>query len=50
MKAFQSKFAKSFNIVSIPRFLLFDQTGKLISLNAPKPSDKDIYEFIDKLL
>ncbi|SDE02925.1 TlpA family protein disulfide reductase [Niabella drilacis] len=47
---FQSKFAKSFNIVSIPRFLLFDQTGKLISLKAPKPSDKDIYEFIDKLL
>lgn len=48
--AWQSELCGNYHINSIPRFLFFDKDGKVISLNAPRPSSKDIIEYIDKHL
>ena len=45
---FKSDLAKAFDITFIPRFLLFDKDGKILSLNAPRPSSDDIIEWIEK--
>ena len=47
---FASSFAKHFKINSIPRYLLLDKSGKLISADAPRPSDPKIKELINKFL
>ena len=39
IKNFQSNFALYFNITSIPRYILMDKEGKVISIKAPRPSD-----------
>jgi len=36
---FGSPFARYFNVNSIPRYLLFDKTGKPVNANAPRPGD-----------
>jgi thiol-disulfide isomerase/thioredoxin len=36
---FNSSFAKKYNIKTLPRYLLFDRNGNLITTNAPRPSD-----------
>lgn len=41
---FESEFAKEYNITSIPRFMLFDKEGKIISIDAPRPSDDEAFE------
>jgi len=41
-KAFQSDLASYFGIISIPRYIAFDEKGALITANAPRPSRKDI--------
>lgn len=38
---FKSLFACHFNINSIPRYLIFDRSGKLVNDNAPRPSKND---------
>ncbi len=43
-----SKLGTLYNIEGIPRFMMFDKDGKIISINAPRPSEEDIYNFIDK--
>ncbi|NLI37009.1 MAG: AhpC/TSA family protein [Bacteroidales bacterium] len=43
-----SKLGTLYNIDGIPRFMMFDKTGKIITINSIRPSEKDIYEFIDK--
>jgi len=35
--------------VSIPRYILIDKAGKVISLDAPRPSNPDLLTLIDKL-
>ena len=45
---FESGLCKNYDINSIPRFLFFDKDGKVISLNAPRPSSDTIIEYIDK--
>ena len=45
---FKSDLAKAFDITFIPRFLLFDKDGKILSLNAPRPSSDDIIEWIEE--
>ena len=45
---FKSDLAQNYNIEGIPRFLFFDKEGKVISLDAPRPSSEEIIGFIDK--
>lgn len=48
--AFDSQLCKNYDIDGIPRFLFFDKNGKVISLDAPRPSSSGIIEYIDKHL
>jgi len=43
---FKSTLAKNYDIDAIPRFLFFDKNGCVISLDAPRPSDEGILEYI----
>ncbi len=47
---FQSKLCQNYDIDAIPRFLFFDKEGRIISLDAPRPSNEDIIKFIDDCL
>lgn len=47
---FDSELAKNYNIDGIPRFLFFDKDGKVISLNAPRPSSAGIIDYISSHL
>lgn len=42
----QSDLTTSYNIKGIPRFLLIDEAGKIISANAPRPSDPSIRDVL----
>ena len=42
--------SKLYSITGIPRFLLFDREGKIISLNAPKPSSPELIPLLTRLL
>ncbi len=45
---FESKFIKTYNINSIPRFILIDPKGNIVSENAPKPSSPELKKLFDK--
>jgi thiol-disulfide isomerase/thioredoxin len=50
-KNFKSTFAYYFDIGSIPRYLLFDGNGKLVTSEAPRPSKKaKLTEILDKTI
>lgn len=49
-KDFSSDFVKKFNINSIPRFILIDPAGKIVSGDAKRPSDPELRKELDKLL
>lgn len=49
-KDFTSEFVKKFNINSIPRFLLIDPKGKIVSGDAKRPSDPELRKQFDALL
>jgi thiol-disulfide isomerase/thioredoxin len=42
-----TEITKSYAINGIPRFMLFDVVGNVISLDAPRPSSEDIRELLD---
>ncbi len=42
-----SEITKDYAIFGIPRFMLFDAEGNIISTNAPRPSSEDIRELLD---
>ena len=44
-----SEFITKYNINGIPRFLLIDPKGNIVSNNAPRPSDPEIRELFKKL-
>ncbi len=44
---FRSALCKNYDIDGIPRFLMFDKKGNIISLDAPRPSEPKIIEWID---
>lgn len=44
-----SEFLKSNDISSIPRYLIFDKTGRLIYRNAPRVNEKEIVSLLTKL-
>ncbi len=46
----QKGFCGLYNINGIPRFMLFDKQGKIITMNAPRPSDPEITGFIESHL
>ncbi len=47
--AFKSDFITSYNIISIPRFILIDPEGNIISANAKRPSNPGLIEDLDSL-
>ena len=49
-KNWNSDFIKSFSINSIPRFILIDPTGKVVSADAARPSSPKLQEQLDGLL
>ncbi|TRZ43497.1 TlpA family protein disulfide reductase [Robertkochia solimangrovi] len=49
-KAFNSGITKNYGINAIPRFLLFDKEGKIISIDAMRPSNPKLKEEFDRLL
>lgn len=49
-KDFESDFIKKYNIAAIPRFILIDPEGRIVSGNALRPSDPGLRELLDKLL
>lgn len=46
----ENEFAKYYKITGIPRFLLIDDKGNLITADAPRPSESDIKLAIEKAL
>lgn len=48
--AFETAFIKQFNINSIPRFILIDPEGNIVSANADRPSDPALQEQLEELL
>ena len=47
--AWKSKFIIAYGIDSIPRFLLIDPDGNIVSGNAPRPSDPALVELFNSL-
>ena len=45
-----SSFMKAFSVGLIPRFMMIDREGKIITGHAPRPSDKEVKDFINKQL
>ena len=45
-----SSFMKAFSVSLIPRFMMIDAEGKIITANAPRPSSKEVREYIDAQL
>lgn len=48
-KNFESDFIKNYMIQGIPRFILIDPQGNIVTANAPRPSDKKLKELFDEL-
>lgn len=48
--AFKSKLCTAYDIDGIPRFMMFDKNGNVVSLNAPRPSSEEIISFIDNAI
>ena len=49
-KNLYSEFIKDYKINSIPRFILIDPQGNIVSANAPRPSSKELKVLLDDLL
>lgn len=49
-KDWQSDFVKAYGIDAIPRFLLIDREGNILSADAPRPSSLQIREIFDREL
>ena len=45
-----SQITKDYAINSIPRFMIFDANGKVVSLDAPRPSSNKIRDVLNKLI
>ena len=42
-----SKIAKDYKITGIPRFMVFDKKGNIVSVDAPRPSDPKLKELLE---
>jgi hypothetical protein len=45
-----ASFYRELQLKTIPRYLIYDKTGKLVHRNAPSPDSKEIRNEIDKYL
>ena len=45
-----SKFVTDYGIIGIPRFILLDTEGKIVSADAMRPSDPGLRTLLDTLL
>ncbi len=48
-KAVESEFAKAYKVHSIPRFIILDPDGNILTSNAPFPSDPKLKELLNGL-
>lgn len=48
--AWKSEFVVAYGINSIPRFILIGPDGKIVDVDAPRPSDPKLVELLDMLL
>lgn len=48
-KAWQSDFIKNYNISGIPRFILIDPDGNIVTPDAPRPSSKALVKLFNEL-
>lgn len=46
----ENSFVKVYNIFSLPRYMIFDNSGNVINSQAPNPSNPEIREIFGKLL
>jgi len=46
----KSDFVENYGILGIPRFILIDPQGKIVSADAPRPSDPKLREMLQELL
>lgn len=46
----KSKFVEDYAIMGIPRFILIDPQGNIVSADAPRPSDPDLRKTLDGLM
>ncbi len=49
-KDWKSDFITAYGIKSIPRFILIDPKGNIVNADAPRPSDPELKNILDKLL
>ncbi len=47
---FNSPICKQYNITGIPRFMLFDKQGSIVTIDAPRPSGEELKKIIKELL
>ncbi len=47
--AWESQFVKDYAIEGIPRFILVDTEGNIVSADAPRPSDKRLVELLTEI-
>ena len=45
-----SKIAQDYKIKGIPRFMVFDKQGRVVSVDAPRPSSLELKEMLEKEL
>ncbi|MNE99606.1 hypothetical protein D3C80_1983100 [compost metagenome] len=43
-------FSKYYKVNTIPRFLVFDKQGKIVDVDAPRPSDPALKKLLEKYL
>lgn len=48
-KALESEFAKAYKVFTIPRFIVLDPDGNIVTSNAPFPSDPKLKELLNEL-
>src|SRR5690606_40156844 len=48
-KGWESEFIKNYKINGIPRFLLIDPSGNIVSADAPRPSDPALVALFNEL-
>ena len=48
--AFKSPICTSYRINSIPRFMVFDKNGNIVSIDAPRPSNPELKALLEKSL
>lgn len=47
---FECALCKNYDVTGIPRFMFFDKDGGILSLDAKRPSDPEIIDWIESLL